>query len=273
VKTLVDFCISRIAIARIFRVVVAAGLASAVALAGGCASTAHDAAGAEQRRGHGDGDPLIRANRAVLNVNLKTDRYVLKPVAKTYAKLPRPVRRGVGNFFSNLGEPTTVANDLLQGKLAHAGRDAGRFVINTVFGWFGLFDVASALGLPKREEDFGQTLAVWGVPPGPYLVLPLLGPSNLRDFTGSFTPAYMQTDLTADLEYPASLYAAGVEAVDARAAFLGADEALELQPDKYLFLRETYRQERAAQIADRAPGDGGDDDDLIDELLDDEEAN
>lgn len=272
-KTPIDFRMPRIAIARISRIVMAAGLAAAVALAGGCASTAgrHDAtADAEQRR---DGDPLIRANRAVLNVNLKTDRYVLKPAAKAYAKLPRPVRRGAGNFFSNLGEPTTVANDLLQGKLALAGRDTGRFVLNTVFGWFGLFDVASALGLPKREEDFGQTLAVWGVPAGPYLVLPLLGPSNLRDFTGSFTPAYMQTDLTADLEYPASLYAAGLEAVDARAGFLGADEALELQPDKYLFLRETYRQERAALIADRAPGDGDYDDELIDELLDDEDAN
>lgn len=278
-KTRADSRFSRIAPARIFRLVMAAGLVAAVALAGGCASTAGrldatagrlDAnAEAEQRRG--DGDPFIRANRAVLNLNLKTDRYVLKPAAKAYAKLPRPVRRGVGNFFSNLGEPTTVANDLLQGKVALAGRDTGRFVLNTLFGWFGAFDVASALGLHKREEDFGQTLAVWGVPSGPYLVLPLLGPSNLRDFTGSFTPAYMQTDLTANLEYPASLYAAGLEAVDARAEFLGADEALELQPDKYLFLRETYRQERAAQIADRAPDAAGDA--LIDELLDDEDAN
>jgi len=158
---------------------------------------------------------------------------------------------------------------LLQGKFALAGRDTGRFILNTVFGWFGVFDVARAMGLPKREEDFGQTLAVWGVPPGPYLVLPLLGPSNLRDFTGSLSPAYMQTDLTARLEYPASLIATGVEAVDARAAFLGADAALELQPDKYLFLRETYRQERAALIADREAGDDFDDE-LIDELLDDE---
>lgn len=240
------------------------------ALAGGCASTAGTAGEDAHAAQHNDRDPLIRANRKVLAFNLKSDRYVLKPAAQAYSKLPRPVRRGVGNFFSNLGEPSTVANDLLQGKLAHAGRDTGRFVINTLFGWFGAFDVASALGLPKREEDFGQTLAVWGVPPGPYLMLPLLGPSNLRDMTGLFTPELMQTDLTANLEYPASLVADGVEAVDARAAFLGADEALELQPDKYLFLRETYRQERAAQIADREPGDGDFGDDLIDELLDDE---
>lgn len=254
------------------RIVAVAGCVAVAVLAGGCASTGGSAgagAGAEQQR---DRDPLIKFNRKVLALNLKTDRYVLKPVAKQYAKLPRPVRRGVGNFFANLGQPTTVANDILQGKLAHAGRDTGRFLINTVFGWFGVFDVATAIGLPKREEDFGQTLAVWGVPAGPYLVLPLLGPSNLRDFTGSLAPAYMQTDLTAELEYPASLIATGVEAVDARAGFIGADEALELQPDKYLFLRETYRQERAALIADRAPGDGDVDDALIDELLDLDES-
>lgn len=257
------------------RIAAGACLIALAMLAGGCASTAGTAgagADAEAER-RDDRDPLIRANRKVLALNLRADRYVLKPAAQAYSKLPRPVRRGVGNFFSNLGEPTTVANDLLQGKLRMAGRDAGRFVINTLFGWFGAFDVATALGIPKREEDFGQTLAVWGVPAGPYLVLPLLGPSNLRDFTGSLTPAYMQTDLTANLEYPASLIATGVEAVDARAEFLGADDALELQPDKYLFLRETYRQERAAQIADREPGDGALDDELIDELLDDEDAN
>lgn len=272
-------------IGRIVRLSVVAGWLAAAVLVGGCASSAGSSAdssaggavdasaGADAASG-GDRDPFIRANRTVLELNLKTDRYVLKPAAEAYAKLPRPVRRGVGNFFSNLGEPTTVANDLLQGKLAAAGRDTGRFVINTLFGWFGAFDVAAALGLPKREEDFGQTLAVWGVPAGPYLVLPLLGPSNLRDLTGQFTPAYMQTDLTADLEFPASLYVTGVEAVNARADFLGADQALELQPDKYLFLRETYRQERAAQIADREPGDDdGAGDALIDELLEDEDAN
>lgn len=262
-------------VGRIVRLSVVAGWLAAAVLVGGCASSggAPVDASADAAPG-GDRDPFIRANRTVLELNLKTDRYVLKPAAEAYAKLPRPVRRGVGNFFANLGEPTTVANDLLQGKLAAAGRDTGRFVINTLFGWFGAFDVAAALGLPKREEDFGQTLAVWGVPAGPYLVLPLLGPSNLRDLTGQFTPAYMQTDLTADLEFPASLYVTGVEAVNARADFLGADQALELQPDKYLFLRETYRQERAAQIADREPGDDdGAGDALIDELLEDEDAN
>lgn len=255
----------------ILRLVFIAGLAL---LSGGCAATSSQfGQDAETEVRRGDRDPLIRFNRLMLESNLKVDRYALKPAARVYAKLPRPVRSGVGNFFSNLGEPTTIVNDLLQGKLAHAGRDTGRFVINTLVGWLGVFDVASAIGLPKREEDFGQTLAVWGVPAGPYLVLPLLGPSNLRDLTGQFTPQYFNTDLTADLEYPASLYVTGLEAVHARAGFLGADRALELQPDQYLFLREAYRQERALLIEDRDPGDGAGEDGFIDELLEEDDAN
>jgi len=256
---------------QIFRVVLIVGLA---VLSGGCAATSSQfGQNAETEARRGDRDPLIRFNRSMLDANLKVDRYVLKPAARIYARLPQPVRSGVGNFFSNLGEPTTIANDLLQGKLAHAGRDTGRFVINTLVGWLGTVDVASAIGLPKREEDFGQTLAVWGVPAGPYLVLPLLGPSNLRDLTGQFTPEYFNTDLTADLEYPASLYVTGLEAVHARAGFLGADQALELQPDKYLFLREAYRQERAVLIDDRDPQDGAGEDGFSDELLEEEGAN
>ena len=190
-------------------------------------------------------------------------------MAKTYQRLPQPVRNGVGNFFSNLWEPNTILNDLLQGKFAHAGRDTGRFVINTTLGLFGLMDVATHLDLPKRREDFGQTLAVWGVPAGPYLVLPLFGPSNLRDSAGTI-PNYAGADLVYTLDSPERWYASGLRLVDGRARLLGVDDVLDLQPDKYLFLREGYRQQRNHLIYDGNPPAGLDDDDLL-ELLELEE--
>ena len=217
-------------------------------------------------------DPLEGVNRAILNFNFKVDRFVLKPVAKTYDRLPRPVRNGVGNFFSNLWEPTTIINDLLQGKWAHAGRDSGRFVINTILGFGGLMDVATHLDLPKRNEDFGQTLAVWGVPSGPYLMLPFLGPSTVRGVVGT-VPQYVATDPVYALDTPEQWYASGLRLVDARARGLGADDALDLQPDKYLFLREGYRQLRTQAIYDGNPPDVFDDDDLLDDLLDEEDEN
>ena len=216
-------------------------------------------------------DPFEGANRAVLNFNFKADRVVLKPVAKTYARLPQPVRNGVGNFFSNLWEPSTILNDLLQGKWGHAGRDTGRFVINTILGLGGLMDVATHLDLPKRNEDFGQTLAVWGVPAGPYLVVPLLGPSNLRDSIGAL-PEYAGTDPVNTLHSPERWYASGLRLVDGRARQLGAEEVLELQPDKYLFLREAYRQRRNYLIYDGNPPAGPDDDDLLEQLLEEEDG-
>lgn len=217
-------------------------------------------------------DPFEGANRAILNFNLKVDRFVLKPVAKTYARLPRPVRNGVGNFFSNLWVPNTVINDLLQGKWAHAGRDSGRFAINTILGLGGLMDVATHLDLPKRNEDFGQTLAVWGVPSGPYLVLPLLGPSSPRDFIGTI-PQYAATDPVHALDSPERWYASSLRLVDGRARRLGAADVLNLQPDKYLFLREGYRQLRTHAIYDGKPPAGLDDDDLLEELLQEEGEN
>ena len=127
------------------------------------------------------GDPMEGANRAVLKFNLQVDRLLLKPAARAYRKLPAPARNGTRNFFANLWMPSTIVNNVLQGKFADAGRGLGRFAINSVLGFFGLMDPATEMGLPERREDFGQTLAVWGVPSGPYLMLPFLGPSNLRD--------------------------------------------------------------------------------------------
>lgn len=130
-----------------------------------------------------EADKLEGINRKVFYVNERLDHYVLRPVAVTYTKvIPDPLERGVDNFFSNLGEIGNVVNDVLQGKFKQAGLDSSRFLINTTIGVAGLFDVAARAGIEKNEgEDFGQTLAVWGVGEGPYLMLPLIGPSTLRD--------------------------------------------------------------------------------------------
>jgi phospholipid-binding lipoprotein MlaA len=218
------------------------------------------------------GDPYEKINRSILKFNLDSDKYFLKPLAKGYEKvLPKPVRIGVRNFFSNLWEPMTIVNDLLQGKFAHAGRDTSRFVINTTLGLLGVLDVATEMNLPRRKEDFGQTLAVWGVPSGPYLVLPFLGPSNIRDTTG-LIPQYLYGDALFYMDSPESLYVSSIRLVDTRARVLGTDELLEIQPDKYLFLREGFRQFRLNQIYDgNPPGVDGEssDDALIDQLLED----
>ena len=215
----------------------------------------------------GISDPFERANRAVLKFNLALDRVALKPTAKAYAKLPQGMRGGIGNVFSNLREPGTIVNELLQGKPRGAARSTGRLVINSTIGLLGWFDVAGKWGLASHHEDFGQTLAVWGVASGPYLVLPFFGPSNLRD-TGGFVVGQTYTDPTALIEPNETRNAVtALRIVDRRAQFLGADELLEVQPDKYLFLRQTYLQQRAVDIRD---GEGADEDEVfLDELFDD----
>ena len=129
------------------------------------------------------GDPFEPANRGVFEVNRAIDRAALKPAAKAYVKVtPSWFRIGVGNFFNNLSVPYTALNQVLQGKFVAAGQDTLRFAINTTLGWGGVLDVAAGAHLPEHEEDLGQTLGKWGVPPGPFLMLPLVGPSTVRDF-------------------------------------------------------------------------------------------
>lgn len=146
-------------------------LACCVVLASGCASTPRN-----------PDDPLEGYNRAMFTFNEKVDKAVLKPVAEAYDYVtPKPVKIGVGNFFSNLADPWIGLNNLLQGKPAEALSDWMRFMVNTVFGFAGLLDIASEAQLPKHDEDFGQTLAVWGVGEGPYFVVPFFGPRTVRD--------------------------------------------------------------------------------------------
>ena len=154
---------------------------------GGCASTGSSQEGdaAQERVTADPQDPWEGCNRRVFAFNDVLDRYALKPVARGYkAVTPEPVQTGVGNFFSNLGEVRTVLNSLLQGKFQRSGETTARLLFNSIFGLAGIFDVAEKMGLPQQDEDFGQTLGVWGVPAGPYLVIPFLGPSSLRDGTG-----------------------------------------------------------------------------------------
>ncbi len=197
-----------------------------------------------------DRDPLEGFNRFVYGFNNQADRFVLRPVAKQYARLPGFFKNRVNSFFSNLNEPTTVANDVLQGKWLQAVEDSTRFVVNSTAGVLGIFDVASHVDLPKNDEDFGQTLGRWGVGEGPYVMLPLLGPSSLRDSI-ALVPEFIYTDPVSHIDNSgAQLATRAVQVTDTRAGLLRADKLLDMQLDPYVFLRESYRQKRAEAIND-----------------------
>ncbi len=195
-------------------------------------------------------DPLEPFNRRMQTFNDTMDEYLMKPVAKGYQWVtPEFVDQGVSNFFSNLKDISVTVNDLLQFKVKQSGQDAARLLVNTTVGVAGLVDVASHLGLEKHEEDFGQTLAVWGVPNGPYLVLPFLGPSSPRDAAGSIADGFMNPiSYTVPLAR-FGLY--GIRTIDFRADNLEATEVLdEAALDRYAFIRNAYFQRREYLIND-----------------------
>ncbi len=199
-------------------------------------------------------DPLEPVNRAVHHFNDTLDRNILKPVAEGYQRfIPSPVRVSVRNFFSNLGEPLTIINDLLQGKPGIMMSDIMRFGFNSTFGIAGIFDVATGWELPRHDEDFGQTLASWGIGGGWYVVLPFLGPSNVRDTLT--LPFNLQLDPVLHVRPPLPRISAGaVRAVNLRADFLGAGEVLEAAAfDPYVSVRQAYRQLRWNHIYDGEP--------------------
>ncbi len=201
----------------------------------------------------GPSDPLEPFNRAMYAFNDVVDRALIKPLAIGYRHIiPNPVRRSVGNFFSNLRAPTIFVNDLLQGKPERARQTFGRFLLNSTVGIFGLIDVATPLGLPYHTEDYGQTLAVWGVPSGPYLVLPLLGPSTVRGIIGKVPEFYIDDPLWNPDDTGVTLARFGLRLVDMRSRLLDLDRIVQMQVDPYLFMRETYLQNRQAQIFDGA---------------------
>ena len=199
-------------------------------------------------------DPLEPVNRAVFGFNLFVDTWVLEPVARAYRFVaPQPVRRSVGNFLSNLRSPVVFANDLLQGERDRAGITLGRFMINSTLGVFGLFDAASGFGYHGHYEDLGQTLGVYGVPDGPYLMLPLLGPSNARDTVGRvgdfFINPLNSCCITPDERY--GIF--GTTAVSERESNIELfDDLRSNSLDLYATLRTVYTQRRAAEIRNGA---------------------
>ena len=212
-----------------------------------------------------DYDPLEPFNRGIHEFNDLTDRVLLKPVAKGYKAItPGFVRRGVSNFFDNLGTPRSSLNNFLQGKPARGVDDIARFLLNSTLGLGGLIDLASHGGLEKYDEDFGQTLAVWGVGDGPYIVLPFLGPSTLRDTFVRPADIFMDPLVYYD-ESPVRDKLIVLRIIDLRTRLLSADRLLEDSKDKYITIRESYLQNRNYVIYD---GDPPEDDDFYDDFED-----
>jgi len=195
-------------------------------------------------------DPLERYNRSVFRFNQVLDRHVARPIAVGYKKFtPQPVRVGVSNFLSNFTYPVVVVNDLLQAKVGNAGRDVARFVVNSTIGLGGLFDPASKWGLEMNNEDLGQTLGKWGVPPGAYLMLPILGPVTVRDGVGGVGDFFFNPVAYIDASN-IQLGLAGLDLLDRRYDLLDADEALDQAFDPYAFLRSAYLQRRQYLVLD-----------------------
>ena len=197
-------------------------------------------------------DPFEPVNRAIFSFNNVADRIVLEPIAKGYKKLPSPLQSGINNFLSNLRAPLVVVNQLLQGQGENAIQSSGRFIVNSTVGVFGLFDVAEKIGLEEKEEDFGQTLATWGVGEGFYIVLPLFGPSNTRDATGmALTMITDPINAYAVTEGEAWLVPTrtAINAIDQRSQIIDEVNALrDNSVDYYAAVRSSYYQNRKAAI-------------------------
>lgn len=201
-----------------------------------------------------DKDPLEPMNRGIYKFNDVADKAVFKPVASGYKAIaPTPVRAGINNFFNNLSNVVTIVNQLLQFKFSKAAETTGRFVVNTTVGILGFIDVASRTGISNYREDFGQTLGYWGVGTGPYLVLPFLGPSNLRDTFGLVTD-WFYFDPLGYIEEPRTRNVLLVtKFIDKRADLLpGSDLLDEAALDPYAFMRDAYSQRRINLISDGA---------------------
>ncbi|CAI8262212.1 MAG: putative phospholipid-binding lipoprotein MlaA [Porticoccaceae bacterium UBA1117] len=204
-------------------------------------------------------DPLEGINRVFYELNFNLlDPVIIKPIAIIYDQTtPKPVRRVLRNFFSNLDEVPSLVNNVLQGKFGQAGNNAGRFLMNTTIGLGGFFDVAEKAGLqPGEDEDFGQTLAVWGIPAGPYLMLPFFGPSTLRDAPSNFVDSLFDP-FSYNNQLSVRVAIKGIDLIALRADLLGIDDVI--SGDEYLFIRDVYLQNREYVISDGAIEDNFDD--------------
>jgi phospholipid-binding lipoprotein MlaA len=193
-------------------------------------------------------DPWEGFNRSMFTFNDTLDTYALKPLAQGYRTVtPDFLERGISNVFDNVGEVRNLSNNLLQGKLHAAGVDTVRLLFNSTFGLLGFFDVASKMGLQRNDEDFGQTLGVWGLGSGPYLVLPFLGPGTVRDSVARWPDSYNGFYTHID-NVRTRNQALAVDVLDSRASFLDAERLI--QGDKYTFLRNVYLQNREFKVRD-----------------------
>jgi phospholipid-binding lipoprotein MlaA len=242
---------------RIWKSIAALSLA---AILSACASIPDD-----QRS---ENDPWEALNRPLYSLNTTIDKVTLKPLAKGYEKiLPRPVRKGITNFFKNLGTPRSAVNNLLQGKPADGFSELARFVFNSTLGIGGIIDVASAGGIEAHYEDFGQTAAVWGVPKGPYVMVPFVGPLTLRhavllplDIVSSPLYHYDNSSVRDKLYI--------LRAIELRARLFAAEKLLDDSKDRYVTLRESYLQYREFEVYDGNPPE---DDEFFDEFLEEED--
>ena len=227
------------------------GMMALALLAGGCAETQPT----EQADATTVSDPLEGMNRFFFDLNQRLDRNAGKPVATAYREdVPQPVRGSLHNVLDNLGGPVDVANDLLQVQFENAGIAAGRFIVNTTVGVAGIFDVATGWGMPDRDRDFGETLGTYGVPPGPYLVLPLRGSTDVRDFAGNYVDGFV-TPLHF-VRYDGNNYVGWMKStlgsMDNRSANIITYEDIErASVDYYASMRTLYMERRARLVEDR----------------------
>ena len=236
-------------------------LLSLVGLLSGCASNPSHRA-----------DPLENFNRGVFAFNDGVDKILLKPVAESYAAItPEPVDKGITNFFSNLNDIIVLANDLLQLKLRQAASDTGRLVLNSTVGLLGFMDVATSLGMPKHEEDFGQTLGYWGIESGPYLVLPFFGPSTLRDTIGRgvdiiFDPRVYYANAAGEESTNFVIGANTIETIDFRSDLSETERILQAAAlDHYSYIRDAYLARRQYLVYDGNPPEEESEKEVFDE--------
>lgn len=222
-----------------------ATMLTSAAILQGCAHTPPD----------NPADPLESINRPIFQFNMKADKYVMRPVARGYKDaIPSLARSGITNFFANLTYPKVIVNDLLQAKFIQSGEDLARFVVNSVYGLGGFVDVGSRIGLRAHDEDFGQTLGYWGVGPGWFLMLPLLGPSDNRDTVGYAADFFAEPTSYLPGRYDAPSYGAeALKLVNLRANLLGTESLIESQFDPYIFVRTAYLEHRRSLVYDGNP--------------------
>ncbi len=199
-------------------------------------------------------DPWQGYNRTMYKINDTVDRATLKPVTKGYQKItPSWMRTGVRNFFANLGTPWVMVNELLQGKPKAFAQETGRLVINSTLGLAGFIDVATKMNLEAHDEDFGQTLAVWGVPSGPFVTLPVFGPSTVRDGLGRIPDFLANPTRQADLKSTERIALTAADVIQTRESLLSLDSTIAEAYDPYAFVRDAWTQRRVFKIYDGNP--------------------